>query len=74
MRVALRDGSAWGGLVNLHSPAAPLLSLCALWAVLALPGRAALLRRRSHRDPERWAHRNVHHHDDRSRASKERDP
>ncbi len=71
MRLALRHPGALGPLVNLHSPGLPLRRLYALRAALSLPGSGALLRRLVHRDPVRWAHRNVHYYDERLKSLEE---
>lgn len=64
MHWALRDSSAMGALVNLHSPGVPLKRLWALRAALATPGVAGLLARYIRHDPMRWVHKNVHYYDE----------
>src|SRR5690606_21941636 len=44
-----------------HSPGIPLARLHALKTAMALPGATRLLDALIRRDPERWAHRNVHY-------------
>jgi pimeloyl-ACP methyl ester carboxylesterase len=64
MRAALDDPGAYSRLVDIHSPGVPQLKLRLLHAALATPGAPSLLIRMVHRDPERWAHRNVHYYDE----------
>lgn len=64
LRRALAAPGAFSRLVLLHPPILPELRLRALGAALAVPGARALLRRLIHRDPERWAHKNVHYNDE----------
>lgn len=64
MQWALADPSAMSRLVNLHSPGIPEARLFALHTVMAVPGAWSLLRALVHRDPLRWAHRNVHYYDE----------
>jgi pimeloyl-ACP methyl ester carboxylesterase len=64
MHLALADATAMSRLVNVHSPGAPDARLVALRAVLAVPGVRTVLARVVRRDPLRWAHRNVHYHDE----------
>jgi pimeloyl-ACP methyl ester carboxylesterase len=64
MQLALDDPGAMRRLVNIHSPGLPLARLYALRAAMALPGAPRLLHRLVLRDPLRWAHRNVHYHDE----------
>jgi pimeloyl-ACP methyl ester carboxylesterase len=64
MRRALVDPGAFSRLVNVHSPAFPIARLRALHAVLALPGTRRLVGWWARRNPERWAHKNVHYYDE----------
>lgn len=64
MRAALADSGVFGRLVNVHSPGVPDARLVALHAALSLPGARGLLASLARRDPERWAHRNVHYFDE----------
>lgn len=64
MRHALADPAAFSRLVTIHSPAFPMPRLHALRAVLSLPGAGALLGWWIRRDPQRWAHRQVHYYDE----------
>jgi len=64
MRLALADPGAFSRLVNVHSPALPEPRLHALHAALAVPGVRAALAWWVRRDPLRWAHANVHYHDE----------
>ncbi len=61
---ALRDPEGTGRLVAVHPPAFPLPRLRALHAALRVPGVGRGLSRIVRRDPQRWAHRNVHYHDE----------
>jgi pimeloyl-ACP methyl ester carboxylesterase len=71
MWLALRDPSAMSRLVNLHSPGVPLARLFALRGAMALPGADRLLGALVSRDPERWAHRNVHYFDESLKSREE---
>ncbi len=64
MRAALGDAGLVSRLVNIHSPAFPEARYFALHAALAVPGVRALLSRRIRKEPLRWAHKNVHYHDE----------
>jgi len=64
LRRAVDDPRAFSRLVLLHPPAFPDLRLRALSLAFKLPGTRSLLRALVHRDPIRWAHRNVHYHDE----------
>ena len=64
VRLALRDGSVFGRLVDVHSPGVADLRVRALHAVLSVPGSHALLDALVRRDPERWVWRNVHYFDE----------
>jgi pimeloyl-ACP methyl ester carboxylesterase len=64
MRAALADPTTFARLVNIHSPAFPLVRLRALAAALAVPGARALLRWWIRRAPLSWAWRNVHYYDE----------
>ena len=64
MRLALADPAAFSRLVNIHSPGWPEPRLHALNAALSIPGVAPLLGWWVRRDPLRWAHANVHYHDE----------
>ncbi len=64
MRLALRDPGAMSRLVNVHSPGVPEPRLLALRVAFAIPGSRRLLLALVHRDPLRWAHRNVHYWDE----------
>lgn len=63
-RLALDDPKAMRLLVDIHSPNLPEARYSALHFALAMPGAKALLRAMVHRDPLRWAHRNVHYWDE----------
>lgn len=69
-RLALDDPGAMKILVDIHSPVVPEARYAALHVAMAMPGVKALLRTLIHRDPLRWAHRNVHYFDE-SRKSLE---
>ena len=64
MRLALQRPDVLAGLVNLHAPGLPTPRMWLLQAALSLPGAHGLLRWLVHRDPARWAHRNVHYYDE----------
>jgi pimeloyl-ACP methyl ester carboxylesterase len=64
LRLALSQPKAIGRLVNIHSPGLPEARLWALHLALALPGMRAMVAALARRDPERWAHRNVHYFDE----------
>lgn len=64
LELLLRDPSAFSSLVCVHPPGWPEARLWALGAALALPGMKGLLSRIVRRDPERWAHKNVHYRDE----------
>ncbi len=71
MRLALREPERFPRLVNVHSPAVPLLRLRALRAALASPVARALVRAAVARDPERWVFRNVHYYDESLKSREE---
>lgn len=71
MRLALDEPALIGRLCVIHSPAVPLARLRALRAALALPGSARLLDWLVRRDPERWAHKNVHYYDESLKSREE---
>jgi pimeloyl-ACP methyl ester carboxylesterase len=64
MRRALAEPSSFSRLVNIHSPAFPIARLRALRFGLSIPGMQRALRWWVRRNPERWAHRNVHYYDE----------
>lgn len=64
MRRALEDPSSFARLAVIHAPAFPTTPLRALGLALRVPGVAAGLAGIVRRDPARWAHRNVHYHDE----------
>ena len=61
---ALQDPAAFARLLVLHAPGLPQARLRALHLALSLPGTGAGLSRFVRRDPQRWAHRNVHYYDE----------
>jgi pimeloyl-ACP methyl ester carboxylesterase len=71
MRLALDDPGAIGRLVAVHCPGVPLARLAALRVALSLPGSRRLLDWMVARDPERWAHRNVHYWDESLKSREE---
>lgn len=71
MRLALRDPGALSRLVNVQSPGVPEARIYALQAALAVPGSQRLLRWMVQRDPERWAHKNVHYWDESLKSREE---
>ncbi len=64
MQLALRSPDSMSRLVNVHSPGVPEFKLKGLRGVLKVPGARKLLTRLVHRDPLRWAHKNVHYYDE----------
>ncbi len=64
MRAVLVDPGAFSRVVNVHSPAPPHGRYRALHAALSLPGARSLLSWWIRRAPLRWAHKNVHYHDE----------
>lgn len=71
MQLALSDAGALDRLVNIHSPGVPMARLYALRAGLAMPGTRVILDWWMARDPERWAHRNVHYYDETVKSREE---
>jgi pimeloyl-ACP methyl ester carboxylesterase len=71
MRRALDAPASFGRLVNIHSPALPQIRLRALHAALSVPGLIPALAWSIGRSPERWAHRNVHYHDETLKSREE---
>lgn len=71
LRAALRSPDRFGKLVDIHSPALPQLRLHALHGLLSVPGVGAALARFVRRDPQRWAHRNVHYFDESLKSREE---
>jgi pimeloyl-ACP methyl ester carboxylesterase len=64
LRLALAHPTATSRLVVVHAPGVPEPRILALSTVMVVPGARALLRWLVHRDPHRWAHRNVHYWDE----------
>lgn len=64
LELMLRDPSAFSQLVCVHPPGWPEPRLWALGAALSLPGMREVLSRIVRRDPQRWAHKNVHYRDE----------
>jgi len=60
----LDDERAFSRLVVVHAPAFAELRIRALHRALDLPGARAALRIAIHRDPVKWAFRNVHYRDE----------
>jgi pimeloyl-ACP methyl ester carboxylesterase len=71
LRLALDHPELIGRLVNIHSPGIPEARLWALSAALSLPGARSLVAALARRDPERWAHRNVHYFDESVKSREE---
>ncbi len=71
MRAALAHPELFSCLVNEHSPGVPELRVRALSAVLSVPGSERLLTALVHRDPLRWAHKNVHYYDESLKSREE---
>ncbi|MCA9626466.1 MAG: alpha/beta hydrolase [Myxococcales bacterium] len=64
LRAALAEPKLFSRLVDVHSPFRPEARLYALRAALSLPGAQRALALLIRRDPQRWAHRNVHYFDE----------
>jgi len=64
MHRALREPRSFRRIVVVHAPAFPQARLRALHFALRVPGVAQALSHAVRRDPLRWAHRNVHYHDE----------
>jgi pimeloyl-ACP methyl ester carboxylesterase len=71
LRRALADATSFARLAVVHSPVLPDWRLRALHATLALPGVKPALAWMIRREPERWAHRNVHYYDERLKSLEE---
>jgi pimeloyl-ACP methyl ester carboxylesterase len=71
MWTALEHPGSIGRLVNIHSPGVPLARLHALKTAMAVPGATRLLDALIRRDPQRWAHRNVHYYDESLKSREE---
>jgi pimeloyl-ACP methyl ester carboxylesterase len=71
MQLALSDPVAMRALMNIHSPGVPMARLHALGIALAIPGARAIVHRLIRRDPERWAHKNVHYWDESVKSREE---
>ncbi len=71
LRAALARPETFCCLVNVHSPGVPLVRLVALETALSLPGSKGLLRWLVQRDPERFAHQNVHYYDESLKSRQE---
>ncbi len=64
MRRALADPASFARLAVIHAPAFPEPRLVALHVALKLPAVVPVLQRVIRHDPRRFAHRNVHYHDE----------
>ncbi len=71
MRAALLHANVFSCLVNEHSPGIAELRLHALSTLLAVPGSERLLAALVRRDPQRWAHKNVHYYDESLKSREE---
>ncbi len=71
MWLALLDPDSMSKLVNLHSPAVKLWRFQALKTVMALPGTRRLTAWLAGRNPEKWAHQNVHYFDESLKSREE---
>jgi pimeloyl-ACP methyl ester carboxylesterase len=60
----LQDDAAFSRLVVVHAPAFPEARIRLLNVAMAVPGTEALLRWMIHRDPLKWAFKNVHYRDE----------
>lgn len=70
-RLALDDPESMRILVDIHSPVVPEGRYTALHLAMATPGAKRLLLALIHRDPLRWAHRNVHYFDEGKKSLEE---
>jgi pimeloyl-ACP methyl ester carboxylesterase len=68
---AIADERAFSRLVVVHAPAFPELRIRALHTLLGLPGARSILRWAIHRDPMKWAFRNVHYRDESLKSQEE---
>jgi pimeloyl-ACP methyl ester carboxylesterase len=68
---AIADERAFEKLVVVHAPAFADLRIRALHTLLGLPGTRAALRWAIHRDPMKWAFRNVHYRDESLKSQEE---
>lgn len=64
LRVLLRDASCCTHYVCIHPPIFPSARFHALGVALRVPGGMGLLAALPARDPQRWAHKNVHYFDE----------
>lgn len=71
LELLLREPSIFSELICVHPPGWPEPRLWALGAALSIPGMQALLSRIVRRDPERWAHKNVHYRDETLKSREE---
>jgi pimeloyl-ACP methyl ester carboxylesterase len=71
LHAALEQPKLASRIVNIHSPGIVDARLRALSVALKLPGARALVAALARRDPERWAHRNVHYFDERLKSREE---
>jgi pimeloyl-ACP methyl ester carboxylesterase len=71
MRLALREPETMSRLVNLHAPGLSTPRMRVLNAAMSIPGSYGLLGRLVSRDPERWAHSNVHYYDESLKSREE---
>ena len=71
MQRALADPGAFARLVAIHPPGFPELRLRAAELALHTPGVRAATSWWIRRDPERWAHRNVHYRDETLKSREE---
>ena len=71
MWLALDEPSMMSRLVDLHPPGLVTPRMRALSAVARLPVFAPAIERLVRRDPERWAHRNVHYYDETLKSREE---
>jgi pimeloyl-ACP methyl ester carboxylesterase len=71
MQRALADPAAFERLVAIHPPGFPELRLRAAEVALHVPGVRAAMSWWIRRDPERWAHKNVHYRDETLKSRQE---
>jgi pimeloyl-ACP methyl ester carboxylesterase len=71
MQRALADPAAFARVAAIHPPGFPELRLRAAEVALHVPGVRAAMSWWIRRDPERWAHRNVHYRDETLKSREE---
>jgi len=64
MQLAMQSPKAMSRLINIHSPGFPTIKLRLLHFVLKFPAVRKLLTALVQKNPEKWAHKNVHYYDE----------